>query len=41
MTTVANDDDGNSTHVRIDTGEITEFEIAGYSCHEKCEVCRD
>jgi hypothetical protein len=36
MATVAN---GNYSHIRIDTGEITEVEIAGYSCDQECEVC--
>jgi hypothetical protein len=39
MTLIVNDEDGNYHHLRIDTGEVEVVEIAGYSCHEECEVC--
>ncbi len=41
MTKVVNDETGNYHHLRIDTGEIFEMEIAGYACDPECEICND
>jgi hypothetical protein len=35
------DNDGFYVHLRIDTGEITEHEIAKYACHPECEACAE
>jgi hypothetical protein len=31
--------DGSYRHLRIDTGEIYQFEIGKYCCHDECEDC--
>lgn len=32
-------ENGNYTHVRIDTGEMYDITIGGYKCHDDCEEC--
>lgn len=35
------DMDGIYVHLRIDTGELHQMEIANYACHPDCGVCND
>ena len=32
-------ENGNYTHIRIDSGDMHDITIGGYLCHDDCEVC--
>lgn len=39
MKTVLSDETGDYHHIHFGTGEISDHEICGYSCHDGCGVC--
>jgi hypothetical protein len=41
MTKIVDEETANYLHLRIDTGEIVEKEVGGYSCSPDCEICND